>query len=95
MVWPYVPFSEVFEHAAACAVDAATSVRQATAAANVPLQNVRLQNMPLQKQVFIFLSPQKIDRLGPKTSVVPFERQIAGTRQDWQWRTPDGSLIFS
>ncbi|MGO8986471.1 MAG: hypothetical protein ACLQFM_16950 [Terriglobales bacterium] len=51
--------------------------------------------MPLQKQVFIFLSPQKIDRLGRKTSVVPFERQIAGTRQDWQWRTPDGSLIFS
>jgi hypothetical protein len=50
MVWPYWPFSEAFEHAAACAVDAAASARQAIAAANVPLQ----------KQVFIFLSPRRL-----------------------------------
>jgi hypothetical protein len=50
MVWPYLPLSEAFEHAAACAVDAATSVRHAAAAANVVLQN----------HVFIFLSPQSL-----------------------------------
>src|ERR1035438_5938964 len=55
MVWPYLPFSEAFEHAAACAVDTAPSARQATAVANVALQNVLFQN-----QVFIFLSPQSL-----------------------------------
>jgi hypothetical protein len=65
MVWPYWPFSEAFEHAAACVGDVATSVRQAAAAANVALQKV-----PLHNQVFIFLS-SKINFLGPKTSVVP------------------------
>src|SRR5208283_591089 len=48
MVWPYLPVSDAFEHAAACAADAAASVRHAAAAANVVLQN----------HVFIFLSPQ-------------------------------------
>jgi len=60
MVWPYLPLSEAFEHAAACAVDAATSVMQATAAANVALLNLFLQNMPLPNNVFIFLSPASL-----------------------------------
>src|SRR5271170_5752181 len=37
--WPYLPFSEAFEHVPACASDAPDSVRHATVAASVALQN--------------------------------------------------------
>jgi hypothetical protein len=43
MDWPYLPFSEALEHAAACELDAATSARHAIAAAIVPLLIVPLQ----------------------------------------------------
>jgi hypothetical protein len=43
----------VFEQAAACELDAATSVKHAIAAAIVPLPIV-----PLRIQVFIFFSPR-------------------------------------
>lgn len=85
MVWPYLPLSEALEHVPACAVDAATTVRQATAAVKVSLQN----------QLFIIVVSSKIDFLGPKASVVPFEGQNAGSRHDWQWRLPDDLLFFS
>jgi hypothetical protein len=39
----------------------------------------------LQNQVSIACLLEDFDFLGPKTSVVPFERQIAATRRDWQW----------
>jgi hypothetical protein len=87
MVWPYFPFSEAFEHAAACAVAVAASIRQATAA------SVVLQNFPLQNQIFICVS-SNLDFLGPKTSVVPFERQNGVTWHDWQWSRSDDSLLF-
>jgi hypothetical protein len=39
MVWPYLPFSDALEHEPACAMVAALTVRIATAAATVCLQN--------------------------------------------------------
>lgn len=94
MDWPYLPFSEALEHAAAPELDAATSVRHAIAAAIVPLLIVPLQIIPLRIHVFIFLSP-RICFLDPKASVVPFERHTDGTRQGWQWSPPDDWLDFS
>jgi hypothetical protein len=59
MVWPYLPFNEASEHSPACAGEAATNVREVTAAANVALQN----------QIFMFFSSKigfsRPEDLGP------------------------------
>src|ERR1700685_2427264 len=85
MVWPYWPFSEALEHEPAYAIVVAPSVRIAKAAATVGIQN----------KVFMVFLLEDYFSWALKASVVPFEGQIAASRQAWQWSEADDSLTSS
>src|SRR5208282_6000139 len=57
MDWPYLPFSEAFEHDPACARAAPPSVKHATAAASIPLQNQAFMFCLLEDKFFWALGP--------------------------------------